>query len=175
MRLSTGMIQSFIHRWSHSGAVERANHTLFLTDLCDLLEVQRPDPIQAADTLNRYICEKAVAFRNADGSTAQGRIDSCRAVMTTSLSHPPRLICQRVGSRRQRPRAAARMRIIAGSGCFLPTQGCRARPWHPLRAITLPVESRDVEWCAWSQERVQCSLNRLSTGTNTHTHYQKAL
>lgn len=76
--MSIESIQSFIHRWRHSGAAERANYALFLTELCDLLEVPRPDPTQAYDTFNRYVFEKAVTFRNADGSTAQGRIDLYR-------------------------------------------------------------------------------------------------
>lgn len=35
---------SFISRWSRSGAAERANYQLFLSELCDILHVERPDP-----------------------------------------------------------------------------------------------------------------------------------
>ena len=33
----------FIRRWEASGAAERANYALFLTELCDLLSIPRPD------------------------------------------------------------------------------------------------------------------------------------
>jgi hypothetical protein len=36
--------ESFIERWRSSGAAERANYVLFLSELCDLLEVPRPEP-----------------------------------------------------------------------------------------------------------------------------------
>ena len=34
----------FIIRWRNSGAAERANYALFLSELCDLLGVERPNP-----------------------------------------------------------------------------------------------------------------------------------
>jgi hypothetical protein len=37
-------IEDFLERWERSGASERANYQLFLSELCDLLEVPRPDP-----------------------------------------------------------------------------------------------------------------------------------
>lgn len=43
---------AFIARWSHVGAAERANYALFLTELCDVLGVPRPDP--AADLARRF-------------------------------------------------------------------------------------------------------------------------
>jgi hypothetical protein len=48
-------IQSFITRWQKSGGAERANYALFLSELCDLLEVPRPDPTQQEDDENPYI------------------------------------------------------------------------------------------------------------------------
>ena len=37
-------LDSFIARWSAGdGGQERANYALFLTELCDVLEVPRPD------------------------------------------------------------------------------------------------------------------------------------
>src|ERR1035437_9202297 len=38
----------FIDRWRDSAAAERANYALFLSELCDYLEVPRPDPGQGA-------------------------------------------------------------------------------------------------------------------------------
>ena len=37
-------IQTFIDRWSPSGGAERANYVSFLNELCDVLDVPRPNP-----------------------------------------------------------------------------------------------------------------------------------
>ena len=68
-------VQTFIDRWSKSGAAERANYQLFLAELCDLLEVPRPDPATPDTSLNTYVFERAVVFRYGDGTSSNGRID----------------------------------------------------------------------------------------------------
>src|SRR5256714_11288925 len=68
-------VQEFIVRWKESGAAERANCQSFLSELCDVLEVARPQPAQAKDEQNAYVFERAVTFHNGDGSTSTGRID----------------------------------------------------------------------------------------------------
>ncbi|HXU34536.1 MAG TPA: hypothetical protein VN851_28505 [Thermoanaerobaculia bacterium] len=37
-------IEQFLARWAESGAGERANKDAFLSELCDLFEVERPRP-----------------------------------------------------------------------------------------------------------------------------------
>jgi SAM-dependent methyltransferase len=69
---------SFSERWRQSAAAERANYQLFLSELCDFLDVPRPDPSRAEDHLNTYVFEKPVIFHNLDGTTSQGRIDLYR-------------------------------------------------------------------------------------------------
>ncbi|MBM4354428.1 MAG: class I SAM-dependent DNA methyltransferase [Deltaproteobacteria bacterium] len=69
-----GIIE-FIERWKSSGASERANYQHFLLELCDALEVARPDPSGPDDEANQYVFEKAVTFRHGDGTTSVGRID----------------------------------------------------------------------------------------------------
>lgn len=69
---------AFIERWRHSGAAERANFQLFFSELCDVLEVPRPDPARPDDTDNAYVFERAVTFRHPDGTTSTGRIDCYR-------------------------------------------------------------------------------------------------
>src|SRR6185503_5187713 len=64
-------IQSFIDRWQASGAAERANFPQFAVELCDLLEVPRPDPATTDDNRNAYVFERAVPL--PEGSV--GRID----------------------------------------------------------------------------------------------------
>ena len=65
----------FIARWEHSGSGERANYQLFLSELCDLIGVPRPEPAGPDDSANAYVFERAVTFQHGDGSTSSGRID----------------------------------------------------------------------------------------------------
>ncbi len=67
--------KTFIDRWKNSGAAERANYQLFLSELCDVLGVPRPDPTKPDDDENAYVFERSVTFHHADGSTSTGRID----------------------------------------------------------------------------------------------------
>jgi len=69
---------NFITRWQQSEAAERANFQSFLTELCDYLDLPRPEPTQADDDRNTYVFEKSVDFKNLDGTLARGRIDLYR-------------------------------------------------------------------------------------------------
>jgi hypothetical protein len=73
--MSGSNIQDFVKRWASSGAAERANYALFLTELCDVLSVPRPEPTLPDETKNVYVFEKAIVFHNGDGTTSNGRID----------------------------------------------------------------------------------------------------
>ncbi len=75
MTMSTSHVDSFIQRWAASGAAERANYQLFLTELCTLLEVPPPEPTRPDDADNAYVFERSVHFQEDDGSTSIGRID----------------------------------------------------------------------------------------------------
>ena len=69
-------IESFIARWQgREGGQERANYALFLSELCEVLGVPRPEPAGATTETNDYVFERAVTHRNADGSSSPGRID----------------------------------------------------------------------------------------------------
>jgi hypothetical protein len=68
-------IASFIARWAGSGAAERANYQLFLSELCDVIGVPRPDPTRPDDADNAYVFERSVTFHHPDGATSTGRID----------------------------------------------------------------------------------------------------
>jgi hypothetical protein len=50
----------FIRCWEASGVAERANYARFLSELCDLLHVPRPDPTRPDDADNAYIFEQTV-------------------------------------------------------------------------------------------------------------------
>jgi hypothetical protein len=69
-------LDAFIARWADGdGGQERANYALFLAELCDVLGVPRPDQASHNASANAYVFERAVTFREPDGSTAHGRID----------------------------------------------------------------------------------------------------
>jgi hypothetical protein len=68
-------IDTFIQRWEKSGAAERSNYVLFLSELCDLLDIPRPEPAGPDNSANRYCFERAVTRKNPDGTTSTGYID----------------------------------------------------------------------------------------------------
>jgi hypothetical protein len=73
--LSSDGIEAFIKRWKRSGAAERANYQLFLSELCDVLGVERPHPTVPDDTENAYVFERSVPLQHPDGSVTTGAID----------------------------------------------------------------------------------------------------
>ncbi len=75
MTNTAATIEFFIQRWKKSGAAERANYQLFLSELCVLLETPQPDPTQSEDTENAYVFERNVHFQEDDGHSSIGRID----------------------------------------------------------------------------------------------------
>jgi hypothetical protein len=68
-------VEPFIHRWEHSGSAERANYSMFLTELCALLGVPGPQPARPDDRDNAYVFERAVPMDDGDGKITVGRID----------------------------------------------------------------------------------------------------
>ncbi|SFH13906.1 class I SAM-dependent DNA methyltransferase [Pontibacter chinhatensis] len=72
---STPAITHFITRWKASGASERANYQLFLTELCELLGVEKPQP--ATDKVHEatYTFERPVVFDDGEGKTSTNFID----------------------------------------------------------------------------------------------------
>ncbi len=53
-------IQAFITEWEVSGGAERGNAHSFLNELCDLLEVPRPDKTVPDNAQNAYVFEKTI-------------------------------------------------------------------------------------------------------------------
>jgi len=68
-------VHPFIQRWQNSAAAERANYQLFLSELCDYLDVPRPNPAVSDDRQNHYVFERPVTFRHPGGSSSAGFID----------------------------------------------------------------------------------------------------
>jgi hypothetical protein len=71
-------IQAFIARWSAAGGSERANYQLFIGELCQLLDLPRPDPAQEDTRDNAYVFERRITFRHGDGGSSSGFIDCYR-------------------------------------------------------------------------------------------------
>jgi hypothetical protein len=68
--------EAFIARWQgREGGQERANYALFLSELCDVLGVPRPEPAGATTELNDYVFERAVRELQPDGGVTTRRID----------------------------------------------------------------------------------------------------
>jgi len=85
--------EGFIHRWQQSSASERANYALFLSELCDYLELPRPEPSQADEEANTYVIDKAVVFQELDGTNTTNYIDlykrNCFVLEAKQGSNPP--------------------------------------------------------------------------------------
>ena len=68
-------LQDFITRWHNSGGSERANYQIFLTELCDLLNLPKPDSTSETDKDNAYVFEKTIKVTKDDGSNTSNFID----------------------------------------------------------------------------------------------------
>jgi hypothetical protein len=72
---SSNNIEGFIAKWQgQEGGQERANYALFLTELCDVLDLKHPDVANATHAQNDYVFERSVQRHLTDGDSA-GRID----------------------------------------------------------------------------------------------------
>src|SRR4051812_23674733 len=71
-------IASFIAKWSASGAAERANKDAFLIELCDVLDVPRPDATTGDEERDRYVFEKDALMPHEGGKISRGKIDLYR-------------------------------------------------------------------------------------------------
>jgi hypothetical protein len=72
-------VEAFISRWENSGASERANYQMFLAELCDVLQVPRPDPTTADPEGNRYVFDRAITRVHPDGTAVTNYIDFYKA------------------------------------------------------------------------------------------------
>lgn len=69
-------LNDFIDRWSaRRGGAERANYQMFLTELCEALELPRPDPASDDNRSNDYVFERGVKRRESEGAASTTRID----------------------------------------------------------------------------------------------------
>ena len=72
-------ITAFISLGETSGAAERANYQMFLSELCDIIGVPRPDPTSPDTAKNRYVFDRAITRINPYGSISTNYIDLYKA------------------------------------------------------------------------------------------------
>ena len=70
--------EAFIARWDGTTMAERANRAPFLSELCDVLGLPRPDPASGSGSGSDYRFERGVTRQEDDGSTSSRRIDLYR-------------------------------------------------------------------------------------------------
>ncbi len=75
MSIATEASTAFIQRWQGKTGSEKANYQLFLTELCDLLAVEKPQPAQADNQQNAYVFERRVDLFDSSGKSNPGFID----------------------------------------------------------------------------------------------------
>jgi hypothetical protein len=71
-------IQTFISKWTASGAAERANKDAFLLELCDVLGVPRPDPATGDPERDLYVFERDAFLAHEGDRFTIGKIDLYR-------------------------------------------------------------------------------------------------
>lgn len=71
-------IEEFIERWDGADGTEEANRQSFLNELCDALDLPRPDPASKDTESNTYVFERKVVRRHPDGRETYGFIDLYR-------------------------------------------------------------------------------------------------
>ncbi len=76
---SASKVDAFIQRWQgREGGQERANYALFLTELCDIIGVARPQPAAVSSEANDYVFERVVKDPVREGTASSRRIDLYR-------------------------------------------------------------------------------------------------
>jgi hypothetical protein len=66
---------TFLATWKDSSGNERANKDQFLTDLCDVLGVERPRPTTGDPALDTFAFERDAVFAHEGGRSTIGKID----------------------------------------------------------------------------------------------------
>ena len=68
-------VDAFISRWEPSGGAERSNYALFLSELCDILDVDRPEPSTTTNADNAYVIDRAFTHTDKTGKSSTVYLD----------------------------------------------------------------------------------------------------
>ena len=85
--------EQFITRWQNADGSERANYQIFIADLCELLELPKPDPARDDTRDNAYVFERRITLRPGDGGSPSGFIDCYPPGPFVLLSPARRCVC----------------------------------------------------------------------------------
>jgi len=72
-------VKIFIDRWEKSGAAERANYQIFLSELCTLLNVAPPEPAQADSCLTSGFLNESNRSATTTNALPDVKIGGCLA------------------------------------------------------------------------------------------------
>ncbi len=68
-------VEAFIARWKDGGGTERANYQLFLNELCEVLNLDKPEPARDDVRDNSYVFERRVTEAFTEGGNTKRFID----------------------------------------------------------------------------------------------------
>ncbi len=77
--MSAPSLETFVATWSQSSGAERANKDSFLAQLCEVLDVPRPDPTTGDAARDQYVFEKDAPFVFEGGAKSIKKIDLYKA------------------------------------------------------------------------------------------------
>ena len=119
----------FLTKWAGVLGNERGNHQLFVTDLCDLLGVPKPDP-WSDDRDNAYCLEYRVERLDLDGTSHRNSLDAYRRghFILEAKAAP------RKGAKRGTPAHALRLACARPLPRPSSTNGPWPRPNRPSRS-----------------------------------------
>lgn len=93
----------FIEKWAASSGAERANKDLFFAELCDVLEIPRPNPVTGDPEVDTYVFEADVPFVHDDGRRSVRKIDVYRkGVFLLEAKQGSTATSSRLGSARRK-------------------------------------------------------------------------
>jgi hypothetical protein len=93
-------IDTFILRWQKAASSERSNYQIFLSELSDILGVQRPEPSTGNAAIDTYVFDKPVSRISRDGIASTGFIDLYKTgcfVMETKQGSNQDVPVERIG------------------------------------------------------------------------------
>jgi len=71
-------LREFMTRWKTAARSEQANSRLFLAELCDVLDLPRPEPARPVNEDNAYSYERKVFVPRGDGTSETKLLDLYR-------------------------------------------------------------------------------------------------
>lgn len=120
--------RAYISRWQKATGSELANARLFVTELCELLDLPRPNPATGVADEDACVFERRELHLQGDGSENEGRIDCYRKGSFVLEAKKLRQRAHTKGIDDARLRAHAQAQQFA-QGIPPPNAGCPSSSW----------------------------------------------